>query len=170
MSSPDFPAIVAAVNAALPVHSLWDGFWIHSYRRRTLIVSASFDRIYRRDFDLVFKQVTFFNLPVEWRDTNVRGDELLRLASRAELAAAQPQVQAGDRHIFAIDLHYASERETTTYTFFVLAKHVYLNRCEPADHNPVPLYLDPFDDRPFPCFADRAAATLRARRPGGEPG
>ena len=77
----DMLEIVRTINAALPVHSMWDGFWVHSFRRRTLVISCSFDKIYYREFDLIFKKVIFFNVPESWRDTAVMGDEMIRVAT-----------------------------------------------------------------------------------------
>ncbi|SFC76017.1 hypothetical protein SAMN05421780_109113 [Flexibacter flexilis DSM 6793] len=56
------------INQKNPQNYLWDGFWIDSFKRKTLNISASFDRIYYRDIMIVYKGVTFFNLPSQWRD------------------------------------------------------------------------------------------------------
>jgi hypothetical protein len=55
------PEQVELLNAKIPHNYLWDGFWIDSYKRKTLNISAAFDKIYSRDFMIVYKGVTFFN-------------------------------------------------------------------------------------------------------------
>jgi hypothetical protein len=146
---------VHRINAELPLHSMWDGFWVHSFKRGTLVISCSFDRIYYRDFDLVFKKVIFFNLPPEWRDTDVPGDELLRIASREEFHKFHPHFDTQERIIFAIDLHFKNSDSFKKQTFFILAEHVFLNKCEAPDNNPVPEYHDPFEAEDFPVFKNR---------------
>ena len=127
--------------------SMWDGFWISSWEKKRLIISCSFDAILYRDFDLIFKQVTFFNLPQRWRDTNVRGNNLVRIASAAEFREQQPTFDISDRNIFAIDIVYGGEK----HTFFILAKHVYLNKCNNEDNSPIFDYTAAFDtDKDYP--------------------
>jgi hypothetical protein len=150
--------IVKKINSDLPVHNMWDGFWIHSFRQKTLIISCSFDRIYYRDFDLIFKSVSFFNVPVDWRDTAVEGSDLLRLASKEEFAQHHPDFEVEDRFIYAIDLHISIKGNLEKFTFFILAKHVYLIRCEPDNNRPKPEYKDIFPDEKFPCMRNRVPA------------
>ncbi|MFO0552457.1 MAG: hypothetical protein U0271_28975 [Polyangiaceae bacterium] len=157
------------MNRTVPLHSLWDGFWIHRYRHKTLVVAGSFDRIYYRNVDVVFKDVSFFNLPAEWRDTWIEGDDLVRLSNPTEFTRAHPDVDVGDRQVFAIDIVFhvpALFPEPAKHTFFVLAKRLYVNECTPADNHPAPLYEDPADDA-FPSHANRVPLLKRKRaRPG----
>ena len=44
------PQQVELLNAKIPHHFLWDGFWIDSFKKKTLNISAAFDKIYSRDF------------------------------------------------------------------------------------------------------------------------
>ena len=148
--------IVEKVNRTLPLHSMWDGFWIHSFRRKTLILSCSFDRIYYRNYDLIFKQVVFFNLPDQWRDTDVYGDNLLRLASQEEFKQYHPGFDPENHFIFAFDLHINTQNKDNNYIFFVLAKHIYLIQCEPPDNRPVTVYTDSLEYEAFPCMKNRA--------------
>ena|GEM_PF-5850728 len=153
----DFNEVIETINATLPVHSMWDGFWVHSFKRNTLVVSCSFDRIYYRDFDLIFKKVTFFNIPGEWRDTNIFGNDLIRLATPEEFHRHHPGFETGAHNIFAIDLYFENREKNATWekeTFFILAEHIYLIRCE-RGNNPVPEYIDPFVDEVFPCKKNR---------------
>jgi hypothetical protein len=153
-----FNAIIKKINEDLPLHSMWDGFWVHSFKRGTLVISCSFDRIYYRQFDLVFKKVIFFNVPERWRDSNVDGDDLLRLASPEEFRRHHPDFDTKGHLIFAIDMHLEIindiiheingepqreiRRAWEPFTFFIVATHVYLNECTPEDNNPVPEYED----------------------------
>ncbi len=134
---------------------MWDGFWVHSFKRGTLIISCSFDRIYYRDFDLVFKKVTFFNVPDSWRDTDVHGDNLLRLAPEGEFTALDTGITTEGLGIFAIDLHLNIDNSPQPHTFFIVAEHIYLNKCLPEDCNPVPEYKDPIANEPYPCMKNR---------------
>ena len=76
--------IINVVNKTLPLHSMWDGLWVHKFKRKSLVIGASFDRCYYRDYDIVFKKVSFFNLPHEWRDTEVNTENLIRLSTKEE--------------------------------------------------------------------------------------
>jgi len=143
---------VEKVNKELPLHSMWDGFWIASWKRKTLIVSASFDKSLYRDYDIVFKRVTFFNLPEQWRDTAVRGDDLLRIASVQEFQSQQPCFEVGDRTIFAIDIYLGDVK----HTFFIIAKNIYLIKCPPADRYPIYDYTDPYgEEKDYPSLKNR---------------
>lgn len=154
-SPPNFPQIVDKINETLPVHALWDGFWIHKFKRSNLVISGSQDQTYYRNYDLVFKKVLFFNLPRAWRDTNVLGDHMLRLSDREEFARHHPGFDVQDRQIFAIDLHYDVEGQWQKHTFFVVAAHVYLFKCEPPDDAPGLFYTDPLGDVWYPCKENR---------------
>lgn len=134
---------------------MWDGFWVHSFKRKTLIISCSFDRIYYRDFDIIFKQVIFFNVPEQWQDTNIHGDNLIRIATREEFEQAHPGFDIRDRHIFAIDIHFYKNDSLEKHVFFILAKHVYLIRCEASDNNPVPEYSELVKDEVYPSHKNR---------------
>lgn len=151
-----FSNIIQRINKELPLHSMWDGFWVHSFNRGTLVISCSFDRIYYRNFDLVFKKVIFFNVPVEWRDTDIYGDDLLRLATKDEFIEHQPGFDPLDRQIIAIDIHFRLlSGEIKKHTFFILAEHVYLNKCVAPDYSPASEYADPYSEEPFPCKKNR---------------
>ncbi len=146
-------SIIKKINEDLPLHSLWDGFWVYYFKRGTLIIAGSFNRIYYRDFDIVFKKVSFFNIPAEWRDTDIKGDDLIRLADKDEFAKQFPDFDVQDKFIFAIDIYFRNVGEEKT--FYIVAEHIYLNKCTPEDNSPGSSYVDPFADEPFPCFKNR---------------
>ena len=137
--------IVQEINKNIPLHNLWDGFWISSWQDSTLVVSASFNKIYYRNYDLIFTEVSFFNLPQWWRDTWIHGEDLIRLATEQEFKVQQPEFNLDGRAIFAIDIYYGEEREEK-HTFFILAKHTCLIKCDESDEWPIFDYQDPLDD------------------------
>jgi len=151
-----YQQIVKRINGTLPLHSLWDGFWVHGFRRGMLIISCSFNRIYYRDNDLVFQKAIFFNVPDSWRDTQIDDDDLLRLATRAEFTSQHPGFDTKGLPVFAIDLHANNHAGIRVgCTFYIVAKHLYLIRCAPDNNNPVPTYTDPFANEPYPCSKNR---------------
>ena len=151
----NFDQIITTINESLPIHSMWDGFWIHKFKRKTLIISCSFDRIYYRNYDLIFKKVTFFNVPDEWRDTQIHGDELIRLAPISEFKQYHPDFNVQDQLIFAVDIFFDNNSTLEKHIFFILAKHIYLKKCDAPDNNPTPEYADPFCNEFFPCRKNR---------------
>lgn len=150
-----FEEILAKLNQDLPLHSMWDGFWIRYHKRGTLILSCSFDRIYYRNYDIIFKDVIFYNIPSEWRDTDVLGDELIRQGTWSEFRQQQPDFDPEGHQIFAIDLLLENRYPKKLQTFFIIAKHIYLEKCEAPNASPLIEYVDIFDDEPFPCFKNR---------------
>ncbi len=153
----DILEIVRSINDTLPVHSMWDGFWVQSFKRKTLIISCSFDSIYYREFDLIFKKVIFFNVPENWRDTAVIGDEMIRIATVDEFGKYQEGFDTRGLTIFAIDLHFRHHGTDSSkmHTFFIVAEHIYLVKCLPGNNNPAPEYVDSFGDEEFPCMKNR---------------
>ncbi|MCB0852675.1 MAG: hypothetical protein KDD63_10650 [Bacteroidetes bacterium] len=154
-SSSNYQQIVDQINDRLPVHAMWDGFYIYKFKRSNLLISASQDHIYYRIFDLVFLKVIFFFFFSFWRDTNVVGDDLLRLSDREEFAQHHPNFDPQDRQIFAIDLHYSYQDEYQKHTFFVVAEKVFLFKCEPPNDGPGIDYEDPMGKVGFLCKENR---------------
>lgn len=166
-----FNDIVSKINEALPVHSMWNGFWIRSFKRGTLVVYCSHDMIYGIDFELVFKKVIFFNIPARWNDTNVNGDALLRLATKDEFEKAHPGSATNEHLILAIDMHMEIIldelpevdgvvqrkiiREWQPYTFYIVAAHVYLNDRNFPNYYEQPKYDDPLYEWPYPGVKNR---------------
>lgn len=127
-------SIVDRLNADLPLHSMWDGFWIDSFRHKTLIVSCSFDRIYYANFQIIFKQVSFHDLPDSWRDTQVEEEDLLQLSTPEVFGRFYPHVSVGDRFVLVVELLHEHNGVLTRRPHFVLAKHLYLIDCSPKPH------------------------------------
>lgn len=147
---------VEQINQFIPVHSMWDGFWIHSFLKNELTISCSFDRMYYRNFDIIFSNVIFFNLPDEWRDTNVLGDNLIRLADEKEFLQQQPNFDIKGKTIFAIDLYYYPyEKPTITYTFYIVADDLLAEACTEGNSSPAVDYTDRFENEPYPCLKNR---------------
>ncbi len=151
----DFAQIVDKINTDLPLNRMWDGFWVHEFRKRTLTISCSFDRILYREYDIIFNKVIFFNVPESWRDNNVRSDNLLRLATKEEFEKQQPGFDVRDRLIFAIDLTYYINEVPVVDTYYIVAKHVFLVEAKAPDNHPGSDYIDPLEDEPGRCFENR---------------
>jgi hypothetical protein len=148
----EIDTIVNKINDLFPLHSMWDGLWVHEFKRKNLVIGASFDRIYYREYDIVFKKVIFFNVPHAWRDTDVHGEHLLRLSTTEEFASHHPNFKTGDKPIFAIDLTF----DELHHTFFVVAEKVYLVKLDPALQNYGGAeYKDPFIAEIFPSKKNR---------------
>lgn len=123
---------------------MWDGFWIHSFKRGTLVISASYDICYGSTYNFIFKKVIFFNVPYKWKDTNVVGEDAFRLATTMEFKQHHPHFDPGTHAIFAVDMeieviravyldgvlrHMPGARELRT--FFIVARHIYLQPYDP---------------------------------------
>ena len=159
--------IIKKINQTLIVPTQYDGFWIDSFKRKTLVIYSSHDRIYGADYELVFKNVIFYNIPYQWRDTNVDTDALLRLATPDEFAKHHPGFDAGAHMILALDLHLETNldyfieingeqqrqinRTWDPYTFFIVAKHVYLSDRDDK-YGSSPTYEDQMMDDEYPAF------------------
>ena len=156
MSHSDIIKMVDYVNENLPLHSLWDGYWISRFKRNNLMISGSQDQIYYRNYDIVFKKVIFFNLPEQWRDTNFIGDDFLRLSTKEEFEIYHPKFDIMDRSVFAIDLYYNGFDTFEKHTFFVIAKKVYLFECVHPDGKPIWEYEDPLGKVGYQCKENRA--------------
>jgi hypothetical protein len=133
-SLPPISELIAKVNKTLPLHNMWDGLWVHAYKRNNLVISAALDRSARRDYDIVFKKTIFFNLPASWRDDDIIGDNLIRLASNEEFALQQPDFDTKNLPIFAFDIGWTIGQESRIpYTYYVVAKTLWLFKCEGED-------------------------------------
>lgn len=137
---------VQELNEKLPLHNMWDGFWIHELYQNELTISCSFNSIYYRNFDIIFDDVVFFNVPINWRDTNMRGNDFLRIASKEEFSHQQPDFDIQDLHVFAIDIYFNFEEAPDPHTFFVVASSVKLIDCNGGEASPIKNYTDPFPD------------------------
>lgn len=141
---------------------MWDGFWVHQFKRGVLVVSCSFDSIYYREYDIIFKGVVFFNLPHRWKDTAVKTPDFMRLSSKDEFYSCNNVANTDSKIIVAFDLFfqdYSTEKQEfeqeQKQTFFVVAEHIYLNKCTDENNNPAPEYQDAFINEKFPCKKNR---------------
>ena len=136
---------------------MWDGLWVHKFKRNNLVIGASFDRCYYRDYDIVFKKVIFFNLPYQWRDTEVNTEDLIRLSTKEEFEKQHPDFDTSNKNIFAIDICFTNfARENIMHTFFVVAETVYIFKPQPPENKYGGAeYTDPFIDELFPCKKNR---------------
>jgi hypothetical protein len=126
--------LVAKVNKTLPLHNMWDGLWVHAFKRNNLVISAAFDRSSRRDYDIVFKKVSFFNLPASWRDDDIVGDNLVRVATKQEFAQQQPNFNTQNLSVFAFDIGWnLGQLGRVPYTYYVVAKTIWVFKCEGED-------------------------------------
>lgn len=137
---------VTKVNQELPLHDLWDGFWIYEFYEGKLTITCSFDSIYYRNFDILFEDVIFFNVPLNWRDTDVKGNNLLRIADKAEFLTQQPNFDTAHLTVFAIDLHQFNGKEYEKHSYYIVAKSVALIECSAGDNVPGTLFIDPYPD------------------------
>lgn len=144
---------LAQINQSIQVKNMWDGFWIYDYYQGKLTISGSFDRTIYRNVDIFFRGVSFFNLPSEWRDTDIPTYELLRLASREEFKLQFPDFEIGDKQVFAIDLKTRPDK--AMHSFFVVADNIEAEQCHPNDSSPRVDYTDPLKAEAFPCLKNR---------------
>jgi hypothetical protein len=147
---------IAAVNELIPVHSMWDGFWINDFSDNTLIISCSFNRLYYRDFDITFHGVSFFNIPYEWRDTDVPGEHLFREATISEFSPLFPEIDCHSKLIIAINLYFRPwQQEPVHHTFYIVCDSVSAMQCVPGHSCPGANYIEPLEEEPFPSKKNR---------------
>lgn len=135
---------VDQINGSFPVNALWDGYMIRKFKKNNLVIGGSQDWIYYHNIDVMFKKVTFFNLPSQWRDTWVKGDNLFRLTTSKEFKLEFPNFDIGDKHVFAFDMTFPFDNITKENTFFVIASNVFFDRPQPTGDGMVD-YEDPYD-------------------------
>lgn len=129
------------LNQKIPQNYLWDGFWIDSFKRKTLNVSASFDRIYYRDIMIVYKGVTFFNLPSQWRDTAAQ-QPWMRITDKQDFAQQFPTENTENKHIIEWQL-YGTNAVQAIERFFVVCDKVFVFHCKGQERNYDLAYTDP---------------------------
>jgi len=166
----DINETIGRINRELPIHNMWDGFWVHSWYNGDLVISCSFDRLLYRNYDITFRGVTFFNLPARWDDTEI-GDELLRPAqSNFEWDFEDFVIDEG-KFVFGIDMYIARYREVVTevdgtekkemqkyhtlYTFYIVADDVVMEKCLQGNTDPWPDYKEPLKFDHYPCMENR---------------
>ncbi|MBR9920486.1 MAG: hypothetical protein GYB31_06575 [Bacteroidetes bacterium] len=149
ISHRDMQQFVDKINEQLPVHAMWDGYQIRKFKRKNLVIGGSQDWIYYHNVDLIFKQVTFFNLPARWRDTQIVGEDLFRLSDKEEFAQHHPDFVVGDKHVFAIDLHFSYQDIFQKHTYFVVASRVFFERLKDPSGDGLVEYEDPLGEVGF---------------------
>lgn len=143
ISHTQMQTFVDKINAQFPAHALWDGYYIRIFKRKNLVIGGSQDWIYYHNIDVIFKKVSFFNLPPWWRDTAIEGDDLFRLSTQEEFLQHHPDFDPGDKHVFAFDLFYDIHDSYQKHTFFVLAGNVFFERYQNPTGDGMIHYEDP---------------------------
>jgi hypothetical protein len=121
---------VDQINSKLLVHALWNGYKIRMFKRKNLVIGGSQDWIYYHNIDVIFKKVTFFNLPDRWHDTAIQGADLFRSTNLEEFKKHHPNFDTQDRHIFAFDLAFDLNNKYEKHIYYVVAANVFLNLPE----------------------------------------
>ena len=124
--------------------SMWDGYWIREFVGGKLVISCSFDRIYYRNYDLIFEGVTFFNVPDEWRDTNVFAESPIAMASEAEFSFEFEDIDTTGKKIFLVELYFSDYPAPThtQHSFYIVATDGYALKC---DGDADCFYTDPIE-------------------------
>lgn len=135
------------LNQKIPRGYLWDGFWIDSYKRKTLNISASFDKIYYRDIMIVYKGVTFFNLPYQWRDSNV-AMPWMRYGNRVVFANLFPETDIENKYVIEWQIADTSIVPTTE-VFYIVCDKVFVFKCEGAERDYDMTYEEPLSGNDY---------------------
>ena len=135
------------LNAKIPKGYLWDGFWIDSFKRKVLNVSASFDKIYYRDFMIVYKGVTFFNLPQSWKDTEVRG-EFMYLETASVFAAKFPEENIDNKSIIEWKLSNIYD-PVIMESYYIVCDKVFVFKCTEAESKYSMEYDEPLSNKEY---------------------
>lgn len=146
---------VDRINERLPVHTMWDGYYIRKFKRKNLVIGGSQGWIYYHNVDLIFKQVTFYNLPPWWRDAAIRGDDLFRLSDEEEFKKHHPDFDIGDQHVFALDIHFDIHDSMKKHTFFVVAANVFFEKYGNPSGDGIVDYEDPLKGEKYSSKKNR---------------
>jgi hypothetical protein len=125
------------LNQRIPDNYLWDGFWIDDFSNACLTVSGSFDRIYYQDITIQFFDCIFFNLPGEWRDTDVHG-QLLNIADRIGFEQTQ-EINTLGYNVIEVKLLFGQP----TVSYFVVCKEIIVTKCTDQGRDFKLMYTDP---------------------------
>lgn len=136
-----------ALNAKIPKGYLWDGFWIDSFKRKVLNISASFDKMYYRDFMIVYKGVSFFNLPEYWRDTEVRGD-FMYLETASAFATKFPSENIENKSIIAWKLSGIYDPVIIEH-YYIVCDKVFVFKCDGEERSYQMDYAEPLSNKDF---------------------
>jgi hypothetical protein len=150
------------INDKIPKNYLWDGFWINDFQRNRLVISASFDRIYYRNLSLIFKKVTFFNLPRRWDDTDFVSEQFLQLATKEEFEQQHPDFDLNGQQIIKIELNLPRNHEERRHiTFFIVCDEVRIYHYENENNGYNPNYLDPLEGQKDVDFMQNRVPLLK---------
>ena len=155
ISREDMQRYVDNINAKFSVHALWNGYKIRIFKRKNLVIGGSQDWIYYHNIDVIFKKVTFFNLPESWHDTASEGEDLFRLSDHEEFNKHHPDFDPGDRHVFAFDLFFDQEDTYRKHTFFIVAATVFFERYDDPMGDGIVHYEDPLEEMGWLCKENR---------------
>jgi hypothetical protein len=110
--------------------SLWDGFWIEDFVGGNLYLSCSFDRLLYKNYDFIFEDVSFYNIPHEWHDT-IYGYSPFREASFAEFLHDFEDEIVEDKMVYALELYFRNYPDSTytQHCFYVVCKRAYALKC-----------------------------------------
>lgn len=136
-----------ALNAKIPKGYLWDGFWIDSFKKKVLNISASFDKIYYRDFMIVYKGVSFFNLPLFWKDTEVRGD-FMYLADTEEFIRKFPSENIENKTIIAWKLSGIYDPVIIEH-YYIVCDKLFVFQCTEEERKYAMDYAEPLSNEEF---------------------
>jgi hypothetical protein len=145
---------VDQINQEFQVGALWNGYGIRMLKKNNLVIGGSQDWIYFHNIDVIFKKVIFYNLPSQWQDTAVVGNDLFRLSDQHEFELSHPDFDVENRHVFAFDMHIEQNREMEKHTFFIVASNVFFDKPEPVGDGFID-YDDPLGDVGFWCKKNR---------------
>jgi hypothetical protein len=147
---------IEEVNNLIPVHSMWDGFWISDFTGENLYIGCSFDKISYRNFDIIFYGVIFYNLPAEWWDTDIRGDKLFFHGNIDAFLEQNPGFEIQGKNLYELHLTTTPiNAPAVTNTFYVVADTIYAEKCLAGDNRPNRVYNDPLRNFPYPNFRNR---------------
>lgn len=149
---------VDQINQKFNVHGCWDGYYIRLFKRKNLVIGGSQDWCYYHNLDVIFKTVIFFDLPSSWRDTEISGEDLFRLANLEEFKIYHPDFEMSKypkHHIFAIDIHFTYDGRFEKNTYFIVATNVFLEiYTDPIGDGHIE-YEDPLEHKGFLCRENR---------------
>lgn len=135
------------LNNKIPKNYLWDGFWIDSFKKNVLNISASFDKMYYRDFMIIYKGVSFFNLPLDWRDTDVH-EEFMYLADVKDFAQKFPNEAIDNKTI--IEWKFSNlYGPTIIESYYIVCSKIFVFKCNDAERNYDMSYKEPLSNKEF---------------------
>jgi hypothetical protein len=141
------PEQVELLNAKIPHNYLWDGFWIESFKRKTLNISAAFDKIYSRDFMIVYKGVTFFNLPLWWRDTWIKLP-FMQLTTGEEFLTQFPNENIRNKSIIKWQL-IGFGKENEIENFYIVCDKIFVFKCNGEERKYDMTYEEPLPNKEY---------------------